>query len=239
MNLFYSPNLLYNNILPEDESTHAVKVLRLKNGDEIDLIDGKGLYCKAKITLAHSKHCEFQIIEKIFTEKNRTFSLHIAIAPTKNIDRFEWFVEKSSEIGVDTITPLLCHFSQRKTLKTERLEKIIVAACKQSQNFYFPQIKELTNFETFLQQIGNDNVCQKYIAHCYQCEKPLLQSICLLATNTIILIGPEGDFSREEVLLAEKYGFVSVSLGSSRLRTETAGMISCAMVQFVNHREIS
>ena len=233
MNLFYSHNLLESNILPEEESAHAIRVLRLKCGDEIEIIDGKGLLCKAKITLENPKRCEFQIIEKIFIEKNRNFDLHIAIAPTKGIDRFEWFVEKATEIGIGKITPLLCQFSERKTLKTERLEKIIISACKQSQRFYFPKIEELTNFETFIKQTENSN-SQKFIAHCYPTEKPFLKNICLPAKDTIILIGAEGDFSRDEIARAEKYGFVSVSMGDSRLRTETAGIIACATFESVN-----
>lgn len=233
MNLFYSLNLQYSNTLPENESAHAIKALRLKIDDQIVVIDGKGLVCKAKITLAHPKHCEFQVIEKNIIEKNSNFNLHIGIAPTKNIDRFEYFLEKVTEIGINRITPLLCRFSERKTLKKERLEKIIVAACKQSQQFYFPQIEELTDFDDFMQQI-HSNATQKFIAHCYQTEKPLLKNVCLSAKDTVILIGAEGDFSDEEVMLAEKCGFVSVSLGSSRLRTETAGIIACATVNFVN-----
>lgn len=234
MNLFYSPNLQSNNVLPEEESAHAIKVLRLKSGDEIEIIDGQGLFCKAKITLAHPKHCEFQVVEKIINKKLRNNNLHIAIAPTKNIDRFEWFVEKATEIGIDKITPLLCRFSERKTLRLERLEKIIVAACKQSQQFYFPKIEELTNFEFFLQQTGNNKKLQKFIAHCYQAEKPLLKNVCLPAKDTLILIGAEGDFSSEEVALAQKYGYIAVSLGGSRLRTETAGVIACATFELIN-----
>jgi 16S rRNA (uracil1498-N3)-methyltransferase len=233
MNLFYSYNLQNSNVLPEEESAHAIKVLRLKCGDEIDIIDGQGLFCKAKITLMHPKHCEFQVFERISDKNPRKHNLHIAIAPTKNIDRFEWFVEKATEIGIDRITPLLCRFSERKTLKIERLEKIIVAACKQSQQLYFPKIEEIINFDSFLQQTGNNNA-QKFIAHCYPTEKPLLKNICLPAKDTIILIGAEGDFSIEEIALAQKYGFIAVSLGNSRLRTETAGIVACATFEFVS-----
>lgn len=233
MNLFYCADLQNLNILPEDESAHAIKVLRLKEGALIDIIDGKGLLCSAKIAAANAKHCEFQIIEKKIMQKTNVRYLHIAIAPTKNIDRFEWFVEKATEIGVSNISPVLCRYSERKTLKIERLEKIIVSACKQSQQFYFPNIKELTGFEEFIISASN-NSAQKFIAHCLQTEKPYLKDVCLPDKDTIILIGAEGDFSSEEIELAEKYGFVAVSLGNSRLRTETAGVIACATFQFVN-----
>ncbi|GHT18386.1 ribosomal RNA small subunit methyltransferase E [Bacteroidia bacterium] len=232
MNLFYSTDLQHTNTLSEEESAHAVRVLRLKVGDAIDVIDGKGLHCKAIITLAHPRHTEFQTVEKIMTAKKRSGNLHIAIAPTKNIDRFEWFVEKATEIGISTITPLVCHFSERKVLKPERLEKIVVAACKQSQNFYFPEIKELVAFGSFVENIFSEN-CQKFIAHCYEGEKPLLQTVYRPATDTVILIGPEGDFSRQEVELAVQKCFMPVSLGNSRLRTETAGIVACTTAGMV------
>ncbi|MDR1653588.1 MAG: 16S rRNA (uracil(1498)-N(3))-methyltransferase [Prevotellaceae bacterium] len=244
MNLFYSPNLRHSNLLPEDESAHAVRVLRLKQGDSIEVIDGKGLLCRAEIALAHPKCCEFRVVEKTFAENPRKFNLHIAIAPTKSTDRFECFVEKATEIGIDTITPILCRFSERKSLKNERPEKIIISACKQSKNFYFPEIHELTEFDKFIRAIANKSLSvdryngdnsevQKFIAHCHEGEKAQLKNICAPQTDTIILIGPEGDFSHEETLLAEQCGFTSVNLGSSRLRTETAGIIACATVGFV------
>jgi len=231
--MFYCPDLQNINILSEDESAHAIKVLRLKSGDIVEVIDGKGLLCKAKIILANPKHCEFEIIEKNKVKKTHEYDLHIAIAPVKNIDRFEWFVEKATEIGIEKITPILCSFSERKTLKIERSEKIIVAAGKQSRQLYFPKIEELTNFNEFVINSVNLPV-QKFIAHCYQTEKPFLKSVCSPAKDTIILIGAEGDFSCEEIELAEKFGFISVSLSDSRLRTETAGVVASATFQLVN-----
>ncbi|MDR2854318.1 MAG: 16S rRNA (uracil(1498)-N(3))-methyltransferase [Prevotellaceae bacterium] len=233
MNLFYVPNLATVNVLSEEESGHAVRVLRLAAGAVIDVTDGRGLLCKARISLPHPKHCAFDIVEQNIVPPPRPYKLQLAVAPTKNIDRFEWLVEKATEIGVDTITPIICRFSERKILKPERLEKIIVAAAKQSLNVHFPVLQEFTSFDKFLATAA---ASQSFIAHCYETEtaKPLLKNCCQPRTDTLIMIGPEGDFSREEVLQAEKLDFVAVSLGSSRLRTETAGIVACDTVSFVN-----
>jgi RNA methyltransferase, RsmE family len=229
--LFYAPNLLHENILPEEESQHAVKVLRLKTSDEIEIVDGKGVFCNARITNPHAKRCEFEIISQ-HTADQPNYNLYIAIAPTKNIDRFEWFVEKATEIGISTITPIICRFSERKILKPERLEKIIVSASKQSLKPYFPVLQPLYSFDELVKITLN--IPQRFIAHCYEQEKTALKDLCKPSMDTLILIGPEGDFSLEEVEKAVSADFQPVSLGNSRLRTETAGIVACHTVAIIN-----
>ena len=231
MALFYVPNLASGNVLPEEESQHAVKVLRLQIGDEITVVDGSGGFHKAFITNAHPKHCEFEITETTLEFGKRDYKLHIAIAPTKNIERLEWFIEKATEIGIDEITPVICRFSERKIVKEERLEKIIVSAAKQSVKAYFPKLNPLCTFDELMK---NHHGAQKFIAHCYEEDKKLLQNEIAKSSDVLILIGPEGDFSKEEVLQAASLGFIPVSLGNSRLRTETAGVVSCCTVAFKN-----
>lgn len=231
MALFYVPNLAAGNVLPEDESQHAVKVLRLQIGDEISVVDGVGGFYKAQITNPHPKHCGFGIIYSQLEFGKRDYKLHIAIAPTKNIDRLEWFIEKATEIGVDEITPIVCRFSERKIVKEERLEKIIVSAAKQSLKAYFPKLNPLCTFD---QLMKNHKASQKFIAHCYEDDKRLFQTEITKKSDVLILIGPEGDFSIEEVQKAISLGFVPVSLGNSRLRTETAGVVACHTVAIMN-----
>jgi len=231
MALFYVPNLSAACILPEEESLHAVKVLRLKTGDSIQIVDGEGGFFNARVTTPHHKHCGFEITETLFDASRRDYKLHIAIAPTKNIDRLEWFIEKATEIGIDEITPLICQHSERKVVKEERLEKIIVSAAKQSLKAKFPQLNTACTFNEFIQRYKAD---QKFIAHCYNDEKLLLKSEIKTGKSVLILIGPEGDFSPEEVNSAIKNGYQPVSLGDSRLRTETAGVVACCTVAFCN-----
>jgi 16S rRNA (uracil1498-N3)-methyltransferase len=231
MALFYVPDLVSGYILPEEESQHAVKVLRLQMGAEITVVDGVGGYYKAKISNPHPKHCTFEITESLLEYRKRDFHLHIAIAPTKNIERLEWFIEKATEIGIDEITPLLCRFSERKIIKAERLEKIIVSAAKQSVKAYFPILHPLCTFDEL---IKTHQSSQKFIAHCYEEDKKLLQNEIKKSTDVLILIGPEGDFSKEEVQKALSVGFIPVSLGNSRLRTETAGVVACHTVNLRN-----
>ena len=231
MSLFYVPTLSTSHVLPEEESQHAVKVLRLQVGEEITLVDGTGGYYKAKITNPHPKHCSFEITETILEYGKRDFHLHIAIAPTKNIERLEWFIEKATEIGIDEITPIICRFSERKVIKAERLEKIIVSAAKQSLKAYFPKLNPLCSFDELLK---NQYASQKFIAHCYDEDKRLLQTEIQKSNDVLILIGPEGDFSKEEVQKALSAGFIPVSLGNSRLRTETAGVVACHTVSLRN-----
>lgn len=231
MALFYVPNLASGSVLPEEESQHAVKVLRLQAGDNITVVDGAGGYYKAVITNPHHKHCAFEITETQLEFGKRNYKLHIAIAPTKNIERLEWFIEKSTEIGIDEITPIICRHSERKVIKEERLEKIIVSAAKQSLKAYFPKLNPLCTFDQLVQK---HVATQKFIAHCYEEDKRLLQTEITKSSDVLILIGPEGDFSMEEVQKAISYGFKPVSLGESRLRTETAGVVACHTVAIMN-----
>jgi len=231
MALFYVPNLASGNVLPEEESQHAVKVLRLQVGDAIVVVDGVGGFYNARITDPHHKHCGFEIIETILEYGKRDYKLHIAIAPTKNIERLEWFIEKATEIGIDEITPVVCRFSERKIVKEERLEKIIVSAAKQSVKAYFPQLNPLCTFDELMKKHA---ASQKFIAHCYEEDKRLLQTEITKSSDVLVLIGPEGDFSKEEVQKAISLGFIPVSLGESRLRTETAGVVACHTAAILN-----
>ncbi len=232
MQLFYVPNISGAEVvLDETESKHAVKVLRLSNGEKIQIIDGKGGFYEAEISDANQKKCRLSILKSVLDFEKKNFYLHIAIAPTKNIDRFEWFLEKATEIGIDEITPLLSEHSERKVVKPERLEKILVAAMKQSLKAYLPALNELT---TFNELVTNSTATNKYIAHCYEGEKPHLKNEIAKDDNTLILIGPEGDFSPEELELAKTNGFQEISLGNARLRTETAGVVACHIVNLAN-----
>ena len=231
MALFYVPNLASGNVLPEEESQHAVKVLRLQVGSGITVVDGIGGFYNAQITNPHPKHCGFEIVESQTEFGKRDYKLHIAIAPTKNIERLEWFIEKATEIGIDEITPVICRFSERKIVKEERLEKIIISAAKQSVKAYFPKLNPLCTFDELLK---TQSASQKFIAHCYDEDKRLLQTEIQKSTDILILIGPEGDFSIEEVQKAISLGFAPVSLGKSRLRTETAGVVACHTVALLN-----
>jgi 16S rRNA (uracil1498-N3)-methyltransferase len=224
MHYFYVP-FISNGILPEEESLHAAKVLRLQTGELITLLDGKGGVALAKITLPHPKKCAFEVVNHEHKGSGRNYRLHVAIAPTKNIERFEWFIEKAIEIGVDEITPVLCRYSERKHVKAERLDKLCVAACKQSVQTVFPTINEMTDLHPFLKTA---KAFKKCIAHCYPQERFDFRRSAEGQNDLLILIGPEGDFSLEEVILAIEQGFEPVSLGSSRLRTETAGVMACA-----------
>ncbi|MEE4287057.1 MAG: 16S rRNA (uracil(1498)-N(3))-methyltransferase [Mariniphaga sp.] len=232
MQLFYVPNVAENEIvLDETESKHAIRVLRLNVGDKIQVVNGKGGFFLAEITQPHPKKCKLSILESHTEFGKRRFNLHMAIAPTKNIDRFEWFLEKATEIGIDEITPVLCEHSERKTIKPDRLEKILVSAMKQSLKAYLPKLNPMVSFNEFL--IKNEGE-QKYIAHCNEGEKEHLQNEVEKEKSVTILIGPEGDFSPEEVEQAKKNGFCEISLGSSRLRTETAAIVACHIVNLVN-----
>ena len=192
--------------------------MRLGIGDEITLTDGKGNFYKAEITVATNKRCFVTIKETIFQEPLWPCHLHIAMAPTKNMDRNEWFAEKATEIGFDELTFLNCRFSERKVIKTERIEKILVSAIKQSLKARLPKLNEMIEFDPFIRQEFKG---QKFIAHCYEGEKPLLKNVLKPGEDALVLIGPEGDFSEEEVKKAIEQGFVPISLGKSRLRTET------------------
>lgn len=231
MTLFYAPNLTSELILPEEESLHAVKVLRLKIGDPIIVVDGVGNFHTAQITNVHPKHCGFEIIQTSHKHGKLPYNLHIAIAPTKNMERLEWFIEKATEIGISEITPIICRFSERKVVKEGRLEKIIVSAAKQSIKAYFPILNPTCTFDEFLRKHTTGN---RFIAHCYDQDKRLLKNEVQNTKDIVIIIGPEGDFSIEEVENAINQGFVPVSLGKSRLRTETAALVACNTVSIMN-----
>ncbi len=229
MYLFFDSNIEKTLTLNQQESHHCVGVLRHKANDIITVADGKGTFFECRISNSHPKHCIVEIVSKQ-THKERDFRLHIAIAPTKNIDRTEWFAEKVTEIGIESITLLKCEHSERKKVRIDRLEKILVAATKQSLKAYKPNLFDLTKFKEFI----DENKGAGYIAHCNTSPLPHFKTIYTARQDAIILIGPEGDFSPEEVEYAVKNGFKEVSLGNSRLRTETAGVIACAIFNMIN-----
>jgi 16S rRNA (uracil1498-N3)-methyltransferase len=217
--------------LPELESQHCIRVLRKQTGDVIDITDGKGIFYKALITDAHPKHCKINIIEtgkEVLSWNNK---IEIAIAPTKNSDRMEWFVEKAVEIGINKISLLKTRYSERKEMKTERLRKILIAAMKQSLKASLPELQETTDFKELIRQPFDG---QKFIAHCCAEKKRLLCHQYNRGENVLILIGPEGDFCPEEIHGAEENGFQSISLGNSRLRTETAALTACQTIHILN-----
>ena len=217
--------------MPESESQHCARVLRKKEGDSLFITDGKGYFYRAKLLQANPKSCVVTIEEEMEQPKGWDYNLQIAFAPTKNLDRMEWFVEKATEIGIDTFSPLKCRYSERKNINATRLEKIMVSAMKQSQKSRLPQFENIIKFEEFIKQ---PFVGQKFIAHCYDSIKTPITQICKRDTNTLILIGPEGDFSEEEIAKSIEHGFTPISLGDSRLRTETAALVACHTVHVIN-----
>ncbi|WP_315290240.1 RsmE family RNA methyltransferase [Hoylesella loescheii] len=229
---FYVPNAECSNELPAEEAAHASRVLRLESGDEVFLIDGAGCFFKAQLTLVTKSRCLYDIVERLPQEKTWHGRIAIAMAPTKVIDRVEWTLEKATEIGVDEFSLLNCAFSERRNVKLERLDKIVVAAVKQSRKAWKPLLNDIQSFEHFVKQPRKG---VKYIAHCYAeiDKKDLYNELTQLNCDeeVTILIGPEGDFSIEEVRLAMSQGYVSVSLGQSRLRTETAAMAATMIAQ--------
>lgn len=230
MNLFYHPNIRNGQyFLDENESRHCIKVLRLSNGDTINVIDGYGGRYKVRITTAHPKKCEFDIIEKHQDDPSKYF-IHIAIAPTKNLDRIEWFVEKSVEFGIHRISFIQCDNSERKVIKTERIKRKVIEAAKQSLKSSVPKIDELMSFNSFVKNVDEKN---KYIAYVDFENEKNLKSVAS-DTSYCVLIGPEGDFTNDELTLAVEKGFQKVSLGSSRLRTETAGVAACHILNLIN-----
>ena len=231
MQLFYAPDIATNPELPEEEARHAVRVLRLTAGSEILLTDGKGSLYKAVIDQATAKHCTVSITEKQQQPPLWDFHLHIAVAPTKNIDRVEWFCEKATEIGIDAITCLDCRYSERRDIKTNRLEKILVSAMKQSQKAVVPHLAGMTPFNDFIRL---PFAGRKFIAHCEEGEKKLIKQTYRPGENVLVLIGPEGDFSSEEIQSAIHQGFEPISLGNSRLRTETAALAACMTIHVLN-----
>jgi 16S rRNA (uracil1498-N3)-methyltransferase len=231
MLLFYAPDILLCPELPEQESQHCVKVLRKQAGDEIDVTDGKGHFYKAQITEAHPKRCQLDIREILEAPPSCPVRIEMAVAPTKNADRMEWLAEKATEMGVDSIAFLKTRYSERKTLNTDRIRKILISAMKQSEKAVLPQLTEMTGFEQYVQQTFAG---QKIIPHCYPGEKRLLSHSYRKGENVRFLIGPEGDFSEEEVALALANGYQAVSLGETRLRTETAALVVCQSIHILN-----
>ncbi|MDR0823729.1 MAG: 16S rRNA (uracil(1498)-N(3))-methyltransferase [Prevotella sp.] len=229
--IFFTPDIQSNTELPFEEAQHCVKVLRKKEGDEILLADGKGFFYDAEIIQANPKHCIVNILKTMEQPKGWDFNIHIAFAPTKNMDRIEWFAEKATEMGIDRFSPTLCQHSERKEIKSQRIEKILVSAMKQSQKALLPQLDEMQSFSKLLEQ---DFSGQKFIAHCYPQKKRSLKEAYKKGENALILIGPEGDFSEQEVEEAIKKGFQPVSLGESRLRTETAALAACHAIHVLN-----
>jgi len=231
MHLFYTPDIhgsIYT--LNEEESKHCIRVLRLEAGSVVYLIDGVGGFYTAKITDPNPKRTALEIIETIKEYNKRNHYLHIAIAPTKNIERMEWFLEKATEIGIDEITPIICERSERKEVKLDRLNKIITSAVKQSIKAYHPKLNEPSKFADFVKKAEG----QRFIAHCMDEPKNEIKAVLTLNQSYTVLIGPEGDFSPAEVSLSRDNDFLPVTLGTSRLRTETAALEACFEINFLN-----
>lgn len=229
MHIFYQPAIETNHLI-EDESKHAVRVLRLTSGSEFQITDGKGNFYRASITDVDPHQCGFQIIETISVPA-KEFSIHLAIAPTKNADRIEWLIEKCVEIGVDKISFIQCKTSERKTINMERIEKIVISAMKQSQKAWLTELSMMVPFNTFINQ---SNASQKFIAYVDDKNPDQLKNMATPSLDYIIAIGPEGDFSKDELDLAVSLGFKKVGLGPSRLRTETAGVAAVMTLNLIN-----
>jgi 16S rRNA (uracil1498-N3)-methyltransferase len=237
---FFVPDAGNRTELPEDEAKHATRVLRLTVGDELLLMDGNGSFYRAEITVATGHRCLYKILETLPQERAWEGYIHLAMAPTKLNDRTEWFAEKATEIGMDELSFLDCRFSERRVVKCERIDKILISAVKQSHKAWKPILNEMTSFERFVKA---ERKGDKFICHCYNQEdiekggeKPLLLDVLRRGVEATVLIGPEGDFSVDEVRLALKNGYRSVSLGTSRLRTETAALVAVHMMQLKNQK---
>ena len=233
MQLFYNPNINETTetfSFDKEESKHIIKVLRKKDSDILFVTNGLGFLFKTEITLASDNKCTVKIIsfEKSVMPK---FKLHLVVAPTKMNDRFEWFLEKATEIGIHEITPIICDRSERKVINTERFDKIILTAMKQSNVLFLPKLNNAISFKDFLKQ-KQEGV--NFIAHCEETDKKSLKSVLKPNENVTILIGPEGDFTEKEIELALDSNYIPVSLGNTRLRTETAAIVACHSVVFVN-----
>jgi 16S rRNA (uracil1498-N3)-methyltransferase len=232
MQIFYISEINSQTItLTEEESKHCIRVLRMNEGDLIQVVDGKGNLYDCSIVDTNPKRCTVNIITKKNDFEKRSFYLHIAIAPTKSIDRFEWFLEKATEIGIDEITPMLCEHSERKVVNPERLERVLISAMKQSIKAILPKLNPLTPFESIIKNTNENN---KLIAYCGDFDNPNAQDYIHKGESVIILIGPEGDFSPKELDMAINNGFITVGLSKSRLRTETAGLIATSIANLVN-----
>lgn len=230
---FYVPKAAERQELPEEEATHAIRVLRMVPGDRIVLMDGDGLFYDAEITLVTNKKCHYAIVEERRQERMWQGRIHLAIAPTKMMERMEWMAEKATEIGFDEITFLDCRFSEREKIRTDRIEKIVISAVKQSRKAWVPKVNAMTAFREF---VTSSRPGRKYICHCYEefSKTSLFRELSDAHLDDVtVLVGPEGDFSLDEVRMALDNGYVSVSLGNSRLRTETAGLVAVNMANIV------
>jgi 16S rRNA (uracil1498-N3)-methyltransferase len=234
MQLFFTTDIRGNlAYFDETESRHLTQVLRRKEGDTVQFTDGQGQLFSGEIIEVSKRSCVVTIVETKTNFEARPFRLHIAIAPTKNMDRFEWFLEKATEIGIDEITPLICKRSERTVVKTDRLKGVLASAMKQSLKAYLPIINEAVDFQQFMKQTFAEGD-QKFIAYCNDAERGPLSIKYQKTKNVVLLIGPEGDFTETEVTAAFKKNFVGVSLGNSRLRTETAGVVGCHTINLLN-----
>lgn len=233
MQLFYNPNILESTTqftFDKEESKHIVKVLRKNIGDTLHITNGKGWLFTAKITIPDIKKCTASIVSKTLQPKY-SYNLHLAVAPTKMNDRYEWFLEKATEIGIDSITPIICDHSERKVIKRERFEKILQSAMKQSLSCYLPKLNEVISFKNFIKQDFNGDL---FIAHCEETGRKSLKKLLQPKRDITILIGPEGDFSVKEIEMTLANNFIPVTLGETRLRTETAAIVACHSVAFIN-----
>jgi len=233
MQLFYNPDINETKkefSFDKEESRHIVKVLRKNTGDMLHITNGNGWLFTAEITIPDIKKCTVSIVSKTLQPK-RNYNLHLAVAPTKMNDRYEWFLEKATEIGIETITPIICDHSERKVIKKERFEKILQSAMKQSLNCYLPKLNDTITFKDFIAQ---DFTGDLFIAHCEETDRKSLKHQLKPEADITILIGPEGDFSVKEIEMALQNNFIPVTLGETRLRTETAAIVACHSVAFTN-----
>lgn len=236
---FYVPDAAVVNELPAEECAHVARVLRLQSGDEIMLTDGKGTFYKALLTVASPKRCRYEVVEALPQTPAWKGRIHLAVAPTKNMDRMEWLAEKATEVGFDALTFLSTAFTERKVVKEERIDKILIAAMKQSHKAWKPELHSLCQLPDFLKSRPEK---RKYVAHCYsqddfpdlKMDKPFLFDAMGEQEDAVVLVGPEGDFSVDEVRMAVAAGFEPVSLGNSRLRTETAALVAVHLMQLKN-----
>lgn len=233
MQLFFNSNITENTLdftFSKEESKHIIKVLRKNIGDTLHITNGNGWLFVAEISIPNINKCTANIVSKTLQPK-RNYNLHLAVAPTKMNDRYEWFLEKATEIGIDTITPIICDHSERKIIKAERFEKILQSAAKQSLNCYMPKLNAAIALKNYIKQDFSGNL---FIAHCEETDKKSLKQELKSNTDITILIGPEGDFSTKEIKQAIENNFIPVTLGETRLRTETAAIVACHSVAFIN-----
>ncbi|MCR9183225.1 MAG: 16S rRNA (uracil(1498)-N(3))-methyltransferase [Flavobacteriaceae bacterium] len=235
MQLFYHPEANEVNqelVFDREESKHIIKVLRKQVGDILNITNGLGFFYISEISVANHNKCIVKITEET-PQQPLPYQLHLAVAPTKLNDRYEWFLEKATEIGITEITPVYCKHSERTKIKQERYEKILQSAMKQSLKAFLPKLNNAISFKEFI-QLNAENPAKKYIAHCAEGEKISLKNVLQAGEDVLILIGPEGDFALSEIELALENNFSAVSLGESRLRTETAAIVACHSAAFVN-----